>query len=64
MLSLFPFFYKYVFLEIWLIKQYNVNRVSLGVQTFNKSNLTELNRNHTKEEVYKVVEDLKKALGV
>lgn len=46
--------------RIKLLKKYNVNRVSLGVQSFSKDNLNELNRNHTKEEVYKVVEELKK----
>lgn len=43
-----------------LLKKYNINRVSLGVQSFNKNNLTELNRNHSEEEIFEVVNNLKK----
>lgn len=46
--------------KIKLLKEYNVNRVSLGVQSFNNNTLKELNRSHTKEDVFKVVESLKK----
>ena len=45
--------------KIKLLKEYNINRISLGVQTFNKDNLKELNRHHTKEDVFKVVKSLK-----
>ena len=37
----------------------SITRVSLGVQTFNSDNLKYLNRKHTKEEVYNVVNLLK-----
>jgi len=46
--------------KIKLLKKYGVNRVSLGVQSFNKEILTELNRHHTKEMVYEVIKNLKK----
>ena len=45
--------------KIKLLKKYHVNRVSLGVQSFQESILKELNRNHTKEQVFEVVENLK-----
>ena len=45
--------------KIKLLKEYNINRISLGVQTFNKDNLKELNRHHTKEDIFKVVKSLK-----
>lgn len=45
--------------KIKLLKEYNINRISLGVQTFNKDNLKELNRHHTKEDVFKIVKSLK-----
>lgn len=45
--------------KIKLLKEYNVNRVSLGVQSLNNNTLKELNRKHTKEDVFKVVKDLK-----
>ena len=47
--------------KIKLLKEYNVNRVSLGVQSFNNNTLKELNRKHTKEDVFKVVKDLKES---
>lgn len=43
-----------------LFKTYGLNRISLGVQTFNQDLLTYLNRKHTKQQVFQVVEDLKK----
>ena len=46
--------------KIKLLKEYNVNRVSLGVQSFNNNTLKELNRSHSKEDVFRVVESLKK----
>jgi len=36
-----------------------VNRISLGVQSFNKDNLKILGRNHTKEEIYEKINLLK-----
>ena len=42
-----------------LCKAYGVNRVSLGVQTFNQKLLKYLNRGHTNEHVYHVVNHLK-----
>lgn len=43
-----------------LFKTYGINRISLGVQTFNENLLTYLNRKHTKQQVFDVVDDLKK----
>ena len=43
-----------------LLKQYGVNRISIGMQTVNKKHLKFLNRNHTKEDVVKLVNLLKK----
>ena len=45
--------------KIKLLKNNNVNRVSLGVQTFDESNLKYLNRKHTKEDVFEVIRLLK-----
>jgi len=46
--------------KISLLKKYGINRVSLGVQSFDSKILKELNRHHTKEQVYDVVSLLKK----
>ena len=43
-----------------LFKKYGINRVSLGVQTFNQELLKYLNRGHKNEDVYRVVSHLKK----
>lgn len=43
-----------------LLKQYGVNRISLGVQSFCDNTLRELNRHHTKSDVYEVVSNLKR----
>lgn len=45
--------------KIKLMKENNVNRVSLGVQTFDIDNLRYLNRNHTESEVFNVINNLK-----
>ena len=45
--------------KIKLLKDNKVNRVSLGVQTFNDDNLKYLNRYHNKDDVYKVIDNLK-----
>ena len=45
--------------KIKLLKKYNINRVSLGVQSFDNGILKELNRHHTKDDVFRVVNDLK-----
>lgn len=42
-----------------LFKKYGVNRISLGVQTFNDHLLNYLNRKHTKQQVFDVVSHLK-----
>lgn len=42
-----------------LMKTYGINRVSLGVQTFNQELLHYLNRKHTNKQVYEVVDHLK-----
>lgn len=45
--------------QIYLMKQYGVNRVSLGVQTFQDKFLKFLNRNHTKDMVVEKINLLK-----
>ncbi|MCI6266878.1 MAG: radical SAM family heme chaperone HemW [Erysipelotrichaceae bacterium] len=45
--------------KIQLLHTYGVNRVSLGVQSFHENTLKELNRHHTKEEVFQVIKNLK-----
>ena len=45
--------------KIKLLKQYGVNRISIGVQTVNQKHLQFLNRKHTKEEVINLVNLLK-----
>lgn len=46
--------------KIRLLKKYGVNRISLGVQSFNDSVLRELNRHHTKDMVFDVVDNIKR----
>lgn len=43
-----------------ILKKYGVNRVSIGVQTFNQEILDYLNRKHTEKDVIKAVSGLKK----
>ena len=45
--------------KIKLLKKYGINRVSLGVQSFNDKILKELNRHHNKDMVFKAVKKLK-----
>ena len=45
--------------KIKLLKKYGINRVSLGVQSFNNNILKELNRHHSKDMVFKAVKNLK-----
>lgn len=47
--------------KILLLKKYGVNRVSLGVQSFDENTLRELNRKHTEEDVFLVIDNLKKS---
>src|SRR5690554_2194732 len=42
-----------------ILRQYGVNRISLGVQTFNQDLLHYLNRGHTNEDVFHVIKHLK-----
>lgn len=42
-----------------IFKTYGINRVSLGVQTFNQDLLHYLNRGHTNDQVFEVVDHLK-----
>jgi oxygen-independent coproporphyrinogen-3 oxidase len=42
-----------------LLKQYGINRISLGVQTFNEKHLNKLNRKHSNQMVYEAIQDLK-----
>ena len=46
--------------KIRLLKSYGVNRVSLGVQSFNNNTLKELGRNHDKAMVMDLISLLKK----
>lgn len=46
--------------KIILLKKYGINRISLGVQSFDDDILKELNRKHTKEDVFEVVNNIKK----
>ena len=46
--------------KIQLLKNYGVNRISLGVQSLNKKILKELNRHHTKEMTINLINKLKK----
>ncbi|MDY3081504.1 MAG: radical SAM protein, partial [Candidatus Enterosoma sp.] len=46
--------------KVKIISQFGVNRVSLGVQTFQGSLLSSLNRKHSKEQVFQSVSLLKK----
>lgn len=45
--------------KIILMKKNKVNRISLGVQTFNTKNLKKLNRHHNKNQVIKKIKELK-----
>ena len=45
--------------KIKLLTKYHVNRVSLGVQSFDEDVLKELNRHHKKSDVYRVINELK-----
>ena len=45
--------------KIELLNKYNINRVSLGVQSFDNNTLKYLNRHHTKEQVFEVINNLK-----
>lgn len=52
---------EYIDLElIKILKKHNVNRVSIGVQTFNDKNLKYLGRSHNKETVFNAIKLLKK----
>ena len=42
--------------KLILFKKNNINRLSIGIQTFNDKYLKLLNRNHTKEEVFEKIE--------
>ena len=46
--------------QIKLMKEYGINRISIGVQTFQEKFLKFLNRNHTKEMVIEKINLLKK----
>lgn len=45
--------------KIKLFKKYGINRVSIGVQSFNDEILSMLNRNHNKKQVYNLINLLK-----
>lgn len=46
--------------KIKLFKSYGVNRISVGIQTFNAKYIKFLNRNHSKKEVFKKISMIKK----
>ena len=46
--------------KVKLLKEYGVNRLSIGVQTFNEKFLSYLNRKHTKDLVYNKIAMIKK----
>ncbi len=46
-----------------LFKTYGINRVSLGVQTFNETLLLSLNRKHTKPQIFHAIDHLR-SLGI
>ncbi|HOO68083.1 MAG TPA: radical SAM family heme chaperone HemW, partial [Bacilli bacterium] len=48
--------------KLILFKKNGVNRLSIGVQTFNKKYIKFLNRNHTKEEVFEKI-NMAKMIG-
>lgn len=54
---------SYSFAKGLIMQKYGVNRVSLGVQSFNDKILKYINRSHTKEQVFNVVNNLK-MLGI
>ncbi len=41
-----------------ILKKHGINRISLGVQTFNKKHLNDLRRNHTNDQVYDTINNL------
>ena len=47
--------------KIDLITKYGVNRVSIGVQSFNENILKILNRNHNREQVFLLIKNLKES---
>ncbi|WP_253701569.1 radical SAM family heme chaperone HemW [Bacillus sp. FJAT-27445] len=47
--------------KLSILKNHGVNRLSLGVQSFNDALLEKIGRSHRAEDVYKTVEDAKKA---
>lgn len=49
--------------KLSLLKQYGINRVSIGIQTFDDKFLEKLNRRHNKQMVFKLIEDLRN-LGI
>lgn len=45
--------------KLTFFKNKKVNRISIGVQTFNKKHLSLLNRNHNKKDVFKIIKLIK-----
>lgn len=48
--------------KLILFKKHNINRLSIGIQTFNEKYIKLLNRNHTKEEVSEII-DMARMIG-
>ena len=49
--------------NVKILKNYGINRVSLGVQTFNQKILSSLNRKHSNKDVYQAI-DLLHSVGI
>ncbi len=49
--------------KLYLLKKYGVNRLSIGVQTFNESILKKIGRHHCNKEVFHLIEKAK-AIGI
>ncbi|MDH6603115.1 oxygen-independent coproporphyrinogen-3 oxidase [Bacilli bacterium PM5-9] len=46
--------------KIIILKKYGINRISVGVQTFDDTRLKEINRQHNKDDIVKIIKLLKK----
>ena len=46
--------------KVLLLKEFCINRISVGVQTFNEDHLQFLNRNHSQKDIYNAIDNLHK----
>lgn len=49
--------------KVQILKKYGINRVSIGIQTFNQELLKTLNRKHSNEEVFELIDKLR-SIGI